>query len=103
MEREKQTVDESDIGTFDVHCDLAGEARIVEAVGVAASGRSRALGQAIESAMSQAVLEAMKEGITDPDAVRAMKLAARARVKALFAEAEQQAADAARKQADQKK
>lgn len=37
----------------------------------------------IEKAMSDAVLDCMKEGITDPDIIRARKLAAREHIKNL--------------------
>jgi len=54
-------------------------ARIVNAVGSAAP--SGFTGSAIEKAMAEAVLAVMAEGITDPDEIRARKLAAREAIK----------------------
>ena len=59
-------------------------ARIVEAVGSAAP--SGVTGSAIEKAMAEAGLAAMAEGITDPDEIRARKLAAREAIKNPVAE-----------------
>jgi hypothetical protein len=57
--------------------------QIVEAVGNATSKRTDGpLAMAIEQAMSQAVLEAINEGISDPDVIRARKLSVREAVKA---------------------
>jgi hypothetical protein len=61
------------------------EPRIVEAVGTAAGGGSGGpdaieLSRRIEQAMVDATLEAMGEGVTDPDEIRRRKLEARDRV-----------------------
>lgn len=62
------------------------EPYIVEAVMASAStsgiGGNKALAARIEEAMSQAVLDASAEGITDPMIIKAWMLEARARVKA---------------------
>jgi formaldehyde-activating enzyme involved in methanogenesis len=57
--------------------------KIVEAAGLAtSSGGKRNLGAEIEKAMATASLVALEQGITDPDKVRELKLAAREEVKA---------------------
>ena len=62
------------------------ESKIVEAVGtasgygVAGSTNAIDLSRRIEQAMVDATLEAMGEGITDPDEIRKRKLEARDRV-----------------------
>lgn len=53
---------------------------VVEAIGAASQGGVNS--QAIEEAMAQAGLKAMEEGITDPEKIRARKLAARDEIKA---------------------
>lgn len=58
--------------------------KIVEAVGVSANvldPARRELAKRIEAAMSQAVLDAMAEGVTDPAQIKAWMLEARERVK----------------------
>lgn len=59
------------------------ESKIVEAVGAAGAG-NRTIGLTaamVEKAMSEATLAAQAEGITDPDEIRARKLAARQALK----------------------
>jgi formaldehyde-activating enzyme involved in methanogenesis len=50
---------------------------IVEAVGIVARSGVPGLGKVMEEAMAQAVLDAMSEGITDQDEIRARMAAAR--------------------------
>jgi len=57
---------------------MADKPRIVEAVGQAVGSK---LGKDIEKAMAEAVRKAYAEGITDPDKIRELQLAARERVK----------------------
>ena len=61
------------------------KSKIVEAVGAISINQSpggRALSEAIQAAMSAAVLECSAQGITDPVVIREAMLAARERVKA---------------------
>jgi hypothetical protein len=51
--------------------------RIVTAIGTAAHARDPELGKKIEEAMHQAAIQALAEGITDPEEIKARKLAAR--------------------------
>jgi hypothetical protein len=71
------------------------KSRIVAAAG-AASGSPHAankgLSRSVEAAMSQAIADALAEGITDPDVHRERMLAARERVKADYANAAAEAA-----------
>lgn len=58
---------------------MTDEPIIIEAVGVAVSSLAEGqedLCKAMEAAMSQAVLDAYGEGVTDPDAIRERMLAA---------------------------
>ena len=61
------------------------KSKIVEAVGsisISHSPGGRARSEAIQAAMSAAVLECSAQGITDPELIREAMLAARERVKA---------------------
>lgn len=55
--------------------------KVAEAVGTAASSVEGISAREVEEAMTQAVVDANKEGITDPDKIRDRKLAARQAVK----------------------
>lgn len=52
--------------------------RIASASGHAGGGGNQVSGNEIEKAMADAGLQAMEDGITDPDEIRELKLAARA-------------------------
>jgi len=55
--------------------------RLVTSVGVSANVRGNpALAEKIEQAMSQAVVDANKRGVSDPEEIRAAMLAARDKV-----------------------
>lgn len=60
------------------------QGRVVRAVGTASISSTPGLAKAIEGAMSAAVLDAAEKGITDPDKVRALMMAAREHAKANF-------------------
>lgn len=64
------------------------EDQIVEAVGSASGtgGTKGELNRAMERLMVVVVTECAAEGITDPDVIRERKLAARAELKAMYAE-----------------
>ena len=64
----------------------AASTTIVSATGTSHAGEKGLMSSRIEKAMSDAVMEAIKNGITDPDHQRALKLAARERVKKEAAE-----------------
>ena len=60
------------------------ETKVVEAVGVASKSMTlggKRLSQEIEAAMSQAVLDSMHAGITDPAEIKAAMMAARQRIR----------------------
>jgi hypothetical protein len=52
-------------------------AKKVEAVGAAGGTGDKGMASAIEEAMSKAITEAQAAGVTDPDKLRALMLAAR--------------------------
>lgn len=56
------------------------EPRIAAAVGVAVVSNRKELSKAIEAAMSQAVLDAAEQGITEPEKIKEMMQAARQKV-----------------------
>lgn len=57
---------------------------VVEATGVAARSNVPGLGKIIEKAMSDAVLQASADGVTDPAEVKARMMQAREQAKAAF-------------------
>ena len=59
---------------------MAGEPRIVEAVGVAVS-RKNPISRQVEVAMQQAIEKAVAEGVNDPQEIRKRMLRARDAVK----------------------
>jgi hypothetical protein len=59
--------------------------RVVEAAATMSGHKQAATAKAIEAAMTQAALAAAEAGISDPDEVRGLKLAARDQLKAHFA------------------
>lgn len=59
--------------------------KVAEAVGTAASAAEGISAREVEEAMTQAVVDANKEGITDPGEIRKRKLAARQAVKDKYA------------------
>jgi len=56
------------------------EGRIVQAVGTVVGGGPGVTVEEIEQAMAAAVLQAMNEGITDPDEIRRRQIEARDKV-----------------------
>lgn len=89
--REKQTVTSKDVGTLKVGPDgkmtvgSPGAApHIAAAVGVAVRAPDRGLGKAIEAAMSAAIEQAAKDGVTNDDEVRARMQAAREKARAEY-------------------
>lgn len=55
--------------------------KVVAAVGTASAGKAET-GKAIADAMAAAIEQAYADGITDPEKIKALQLAARERVKA---------------------
>lgn len=79
--------------------EKAPKSRIVAATGIAvkSTAENKARSKAMEAAMSQAVLDAGKEGITDPAKVKERMMAAQRKVRDEF---DATAAEAARKAAE---
>ena len=61
---------------------MAKASKIVAAVGAAANAKDIGLATRIEAAMSEALVKAMANGVTDPDEQRAVMLAARDKARA---------------------
>lgn len=72
---------------------IMADSEVAEGVGVATLSGN--LGQIIQSAMDQAVLDCLEQGISDPEIHLAAKMEARARAKADYKAAEQAALEAA--------
>lgn len=69
--------------------------KIVAATGTAAGTHNVTLASVLEKAMSDAITAAYADGITDPEEVLALKLAAKDKAKAEYRAAEAEANDAA--------
>lgn len=70
--------------------------KVVEATGLATGGDKGGLGKLIEAAMIEATEQAAADGISDPDKILKLKLAARERVRGEFRPApESEAAESA--------
>lgn len=73
--------------------------QIAEAVGTASGGQGDIPADVIQQAMDEATKACFAKGVTDPDAIREAKLAARQAVKDEFAAAQRKAAREAAKAA----
>ena len=89
MSGETVMIAAGDVGVIGAEDTEKKPALIAAAVGIAVRSQNRVLARAIEAAMAAAAAAAQAEGIADPAVIRERMLAARARVKALFAREEQ--------------